>query len=164
MPLESAGSVLFAAPVSGGWPGTLRRVTSTVKMSKRRIYTYELAGGWTVFAGASDADNDFLSTELAAPDDWWFHADKIPGSHVILRAREGVEPSRDTLRQAAAVAAYHSKARNAGTIAVHSARARYVKKPRGSKPGTVSVSRGTILRVRPDISFARRISPGLEGT
>jgi predicted ribosome quality control (RQC) complex YloA/Tae2 family protein len=135
-----------------------------VKIPKRRIYAYELPGGWTVFAGASDADNDFLSTELAAPDDWWFHADKVAGSHVILRAREGVQPSRDTLRQAAAVAAYHSKARNAGTIAVHSARARDVKKPRGVKTGTVSVSRGSILRVRPDITFARRISPGIEGT
>ena len=126
----------------------------------RRIIFYELPGGWTVLAGSTDADNDYLSTSLAEPDDWWFHADKVPGSHVILRARGGEEPSRETLRQAAAVAAYHSKARNAGSVPVHCTQARYVKKSRGVKTGTVSVARGSVLKVRPDISFARRVVGG----
>jgi predicted ribosome quality control (RQC) complex YloA/Tae2 family protein len=125
--------------------------------AKPRIISYELPGGWTVFAGATDADNDYLSTELARPDDWWFHADKVPGSHVILRAKAAAEPSRDTLKQAAAVAAYHSKARKAGSVPVHCTRARYVSKPRGVKTGTVNVSRGSVLKVRPDISFATRL-------
>lgn len=126
--------------------------------AKRRIISYELPGGWTVFAGATDGDNDYLSTSLAQPDDWWFHVDKIPGSHVVLRAKDGEEPSRETLRQAAAVAAYHSKARHAGSVAVHCTQARYVKKPRAAKTGTVSVARGSVLKVRPDISFARRVA------
>jgi len=124
--------------------------------AKPRILSYELPGGWMVFAGASDADNDYLSTQVAEPNDWWFHADKVPGSHVILRARTDAEPSRDTLKQAAAVAAYHSKARNASMVAVHCSRARHVSKPRGVKTGTVNVSRGRVLKVRPDIGFAIR--------
>ena len=128
-----------------------------VSPSKHRFLVYQLPGGWTVLAGATDADNDYLSTELAEPHDWWFHADKLPGSHVILRARPDVEPSRETLKQAAAVAAYHSKARNAGTVPVHCTRARHVSKPRGAKSGTVHVARGTVLKVRPDISFATRV-------
>jgi predicted ribosome quality control (RQC) complex YloA/Tae2 family protein len=124
--------------------------------AKPRILTYELPGGWIVLAGASDADNDYLSTEIAEPDDWWFHADKVPGSHVILRARPDVEPKRETLKQTAALAAYHSKARKASSVAVHCSRARHVSKPRGVKTGTVNVSRGSILKVRPDISFAVR--------
>ena len=129
-------------------------------MTKRRIISYELPGGWTVFAGATDADNDYLSTSLARPDDWWFHADKVPGSHVILRAKDGEEPSRETIRQAAAVAAYHSKARNAGSVPVHCTQARYVRKPRGAKTGTVNVSRGRLVKVSPDISFATRLLVG----
>lgn len=128
-----------------------------VTPAKPRIFAYELPGGWKLFAGATDADNDYLSTRLAAPNDWWFHVDKVPGSHVILRAKDDEEPSRETLRQAAAVAAYHSKARNAGTVPVHCTRARYVTKPRGVKTGTVNVSRGSVLKVRPDISFATRV-------
>jgi predicted ribosome quality control (RQC) complex YloA/Tae2 family protein len=109
-----------------------------------------------VLVGASDADNDYLSIQVAEPQDWWFHADKVPGSHVILRAKPDQEPSPEILRQAAAVAAYHSKARNAGTIPVHCTRARYVTKPRGVKAGTVNVKHGKVLKVRPDISFAVR--------
>ena len=124
---------------------------------KPRIIAYELPGEWEVLVGSSDADNDYLSTELAEADDWWFHANEVPGSHVILRAKPDTEPSRDTLRQAAALAAYHSKARNVGLAQVHCTRARYVKKPRGVKTGTVQVSRGTVLKVRPDNSFAARI-------
>ena len=124
--------------------------------SKPRIIFYELPGGWTLLVGATDADNDYLSLELANPDDWWFHADKVPGSHVILRAKPEEEPGRETLRQAAAAAAYHSKARNAGTVPVHCTRARFVTKPRGAKAGTVNVKHGKVLRVRPDIRFATR--------
>jgi predicted ribosome quality control (RQC) complex YloA/Tae2 family protein len=125
--------------------------------SKPRIIFYELPGGWTLLVGGTDADNDYLSLELAEPNDWWFHADKLPGSHVVLRAKPEEEPSRDTLRHAAAVAAHHSKARNAGTVPVYCTRARYVTKPRGAKAGTVNVARGQTLKVRPDISFAIRL-------
>ena len=123
---------------------------------KSRIIYYQLPGDWTLLVGATDADNDYLSTDLAQPDDYWFHADGVPGSHVILRAKSTSEPSRETLRQAAAVALYHSKARKAGLAPVHCTRARYVKKPRGVKTGTVQVSRGTVVKARPDISFAVR--------
>jgi predicted ribosome quality control (RQC) complex YloA/Tae2 family protein len=124
---------------------------------KPRIIQYELPGGWTLLVGATAADNDVLSTAIAEPEDWWFHVEGVAGSHVILRAKPDEEPSRETLRQAAAVAAYHSKARNAGTVSVYYTRARYVRKPRGVQAGTVEVSRGTILKVKPDHSFAQRV-------
>jgi predicted ribosome quality control (RQC) complex YloA/Tae2 family protein len=127
---------------------------------KPRIIYYELPDGWTLLVGATDADNDYLSIKLAEPGDWWFHADKVPGSHVILRARADAEPSRETLKQAAAVAAYHSKARNAGVIPVHCTRARYVSKPRGAKAGTVNVAHGSVLKVRPDIRLVTRLRAG----
>ena len=132
-----------------------------MKQFKPRILQYELVGGWTLLVGGTDADNDYLSTQIAKSNDWWFHADGVPGSHVILRARADAEPGRDTLRQAAAVAAYHSKARNAGTTGVHCTRARYVKKPRGVKTGTVQVAQGSTLRVRPDVSGATRVATSI---
>jgi predicted ribosome quality control (RQC) complex YloA/Tae2 family protein len=123
-----------------------------------RVIEYLLPGGWLVLAGKTDADNDHLSTVLAMPDDWWFHADSVPGSHVILRARPEEEPDRAVLRQAAGIAAYHSKARAARTVRVYVTRARYVSKRRGDKTGTVEVARGKVLSVKPDISFATRMS------
>lgn len=114
-----------------------------------RAFTYALPGGWTVRAGRSDADNDRLSIKAAHPDDWWFHVRGMPGSHVILHGPPGAEADRDTLRAAAAIAAFHSKARTGGVVAVSCTRARHVTKPRGAKSGTVEIRKETVLKVRP---------------
>ncbi len=119
-----------------------------------RVLEYRLPGEWTVLVGRSDTDNDRLSIKLSRNDDWWFHVRGMPGSHVILRGPEGAEPDREMLERAAAIAAYHSKAREAGVVAVSCTRARYVTKPRGAKAGTVQISREKVLKVRPGIPAA----------
>lgn len=116
-----------------------------------RAWEYALPGGWTVLAGRTDADNERLSLEVARADDWWFHLRGAPGSHVILRARQGLEPDRDTLRAAAAIAAWHSKARHGGIQPVSCTRGRCVGKPRGAPTGTVEIRRETVLKVRPGL-------------
>ena len=108
-------------------------------------------GEWTVLVGLSDADNDRLSIKLAHQDDWWFHVRGMPGSHVILRAAPKLEPDRGTLERVAAIAAYHSKARSGGVVAVSCTRARYVTKPPGAKPGTVQIRKETVFKVRPEL-------------
>jgi predicted ribosome quality control (RQC) complex YloA/Tae2 family protein len=113
------------------------------------VYEYELPGGWKVLAGKTDEDNDLLSIRLAHPEDWWFHVRGMPGSHVLLRHRPDEEPDRETLKGAAAIAAYHSKAREGGMVSVSCTRAKYVTKPRGAKPGTVTIRRESLLKVRP---------------
>jgi len=110
---------------------------------------YRLAGGWLVLVGRTDDDNDRLSLRLARPDDWWFHVRGMPGSHVLLRARDDREADRATLEGAAAIAAWHSKARGGGRVAVSCTRARHVSKPRGAKPGTVEIRQERVLQVRP---------------
>lgn len=114
-----------------------------------QLYTYTLPEGWSILAGRTDADNDRLSLRIARPDDWWFHVRGMPGSHVILQVESGREPPKTVLRQAAAVAAYHSKARTGGVVAVSATRAKFVRKPKGAKPGSVQIRRENILKVRP---------------
>jgi predicted ribosome quality control (RQC) complex YloA/Tae2 family protein len=113
------------------------------------IVEYSLPGDWRVLAGRTDAANDYLSLKLARPADLWFHIRGMPGSHVILRVPSGEAPGRATQELAAAIAAYHSKARSAGTVAVSCTEARHVSKPRGAKPGTVTIRKETVLKVRP---------------
>ena len=115
----------------------------------RRVITYPLQEGWQVLVGRTDADNDFLSFRVARPEDWWFHVRGMPGSHVILQGPPGVEPDRATLTRAAAIAAYHSKAREAGVVAVSGTRARDVRKPRGAKAGTVQIRHEQVFKARP---------------
>ncbi|GAK54080.1 hypothetical protein U14_05357 [Candidatus Moduliflexus flocculans] len=120
-----------------------------------QVFEYILPGDWVVLAGKTDADNDRLSLKEAHPNDWWFHVRGMPGSHVILRAKEDDEPDKETLKKAAAIAAYHSKARNGGVVAVSCTRARFVSKPKGAKPGTVTIKKETVLQVRPAIEDFR---------
>ena len=134
---------------------TTRLVTMTTDAQhpdeQARLLHYTLPGGWKVLAGRTDADNDRLSLSIAGPNDWWFHIRGLPGSHVLLLARPGDDPDRATLKHAAAIAAYHSKARTAGLVPVSCTRARYVSKPRGAKPGTVEIRKEIILKVRPEV-------------
>jgi predicted ribosome quality control (RQC) complex YloA/Tae2 family protein len=114
-----------------------------------RLIEYTLPGYWKALVGRTDADNDELSLTVARPDDWWFHVRGVPGGHVVLQGPPGEEPDRDTLKCAAAIAAYHSKARKAGLVAVSCTRARYLTKPRDAKAGTVHIRKEVVLKVRP---------------
>ena len=114
-----------------------------------RIYEYVLPGGWNVLAGKTDEDNDILSTRMVQHGDWWFHVRGVEDSHVILKEKPDAEPTAETLKQAAAIAAYHSKARSGGVVPVVCTRGRYVTKPRNAKPGAVVIRREIIYKVRP---------------
>jgi predicted ribosome quality control (RQC) complex YloA/Tae2 family protein len=73
----------------------------------------------------------------------------MSGSHVILQGPPGADPDRETLQRAAAIAAYHSKARTAGVVAVSGTHVRDVSKPRGAKAGTVQIRNEQVFKVRP---------------
>ena len=128
-----------------------------------RLIEYELPGGWKVLAGRTDTDNEHLSLRVARPDDWWFHVRGMPGSHVILQGPAGEEPDREMLKRAAAIAAYHSKGREGGVVAVSCTRARYVTKPRGAKLGTVQIRKEVVLKVRPAAGSAAPDGDTAEG-
>ena len=119
--------------------------------SQVKVWEYELPGGYTVLAGRTDADNDRLSLKIARPNDWWFHVRGLPGSHVVLQVGKSAAPDKSVLEQAAAIAAWHSKARNGGITAVSYTLARNVRKPRGEKPGTVTIQKERVLKVRPGL-------------
>ena len=120
---------------------------------KIRHFSYELGNSWVAVAGREDWDNEQISLRLAAANDYWFHAKAVSGSHVILHNLEtpGCEAPKTVLEQAAAIALYYSKARNAGKAAVSCTLAKHVGKPKGSKVGTVSIRKEKTLKVRPEL-------------
>ncbi len=115
------------------------------------VTSYMLDEQWHVWAGKTARDNDRLSVKIARNDDWWFHVRGMPGSHVVLFVRDGVEPPRDVVERAAAIAAWHSKQRGGGTVSVTGTRGRFVSKPRGAKVGTVTIRKEVVFKVRPAI-------------
>jgi predicted ribosome quality control (RQC) complex YloA/Tae2 family protein len=108
-------------------------------------------GGFEVLVGKGDADNDALTFRVAEPHDFWLHVAGPAGSHVVVRNPErlGALP-RDVLEKAAALAAWHSKARGSrGKVEVHVCRVADVGKARGAPAGEVRLRRWESVRVYP---------------
>ena len=94
------------------------------------------SSGLEVLVGRNNLQNDELTLRTARRTDLWLHAQKIHGSHVILRC-EGTEPDEKSVYEAACLAAFYSEAGQAGHVAVDATLARFVKKPKGARPGMV---------------------------
>ena len=117
------------------------------RLEPRRITSAE---GWEVLIGRSNEGNDYLTHKLARPEDYWFHVHGAAGSHVVLRRGKGKdEPSKSTLEEVASWAAFQSQARTAGKVPVIYTRKKYVRKPRGGKPGLALCEREKTIMVRP---------------
>jgi predicted ribosome quality control (RQC) complex YloA/Tae2 family protein len=113
----------------------------------RRLRSKE---GWEVMIGRSNEGNDYLTLKIARGEDYWFHVHGAPGSHVVLRRGKGKnEPSKQTLAEVASWTAFYSQARNAGKVPVIYTLKKYVRKPRGVPPGTVTCEREKMIMVRP---------------
>ena len=125
-----------------------RKGDAKSRKAKPKPHTYTLPSGRTVLVGRNNKENDFLTFKKASSTDIWLHTKDIPGSHVILLT-EGGTPSEEDLRCAAQIAAYHSKARSSANVPVDYTKARYVKKPSGSKPGFVIFTHNRTLYVDP---------------
>ena len=74
------------------------------------------------------------------------HTKDIPGSHVIVVSEK---PDDATLKEAALLAAFYSKASASSGVPVDYTLKRYVKKPGGAKPGFVIYTHQRTLYVTP---------------
>ncbi len=113
---------------------------------------YRSSDGYTIWCGRNNKQNDKLTLKTARPDDIWFHTQGFPGSHVILEARG--TPMNDipdrTIEEAAMIAAYNSRARNAALVPVQYIEVRQVRKPAAAKPGMVIFDHYFVLYITPD--------------
>ncbi|MCR5507675.1 MAG: NFACT family protein [Lachnospiraceae bacterium] len=97
---------------------------------------YLSSDGFHIYVGKNNLQNDQLTFKFASNSDWWFHAKKIPGSHVLVKA-EGRELTDRTFEEAGALAAYYSKGHDQDKVEIDYVRKKEVKKPAGSRPGFV---------------------------
>jgi predicted ribosome quality control (RQC) complex YloA/Tae2 family protein len=112
--------------------------------------TFLTRSGCEILVGRNNKENDYLTFKIARPDDLWFHAQDVPGSHVLLKRKDKkTEPSSSEIREAAQVAAYYSKARRETKAAVIYTQAKYVRKPKKGKPGLALVEREKGIVVQP---------------
>ncbi len=105
--------------------------------------------GLDILVGRNNRQNDYLTQKMARPEDLWLHVKDIPGSHVIVKNPGGTETPKQSLQQAAEIAAYYSKARESSKVPVDYTLRKWVRKPKGAKPGTVIYENQRTIIVEP---------------
>lgn len=126
------------------------RTTAEPPLKKISGFRKIVFQGWEILVGSSASGNDYLTTKLARPDDLWLHAEGLPGSHVLIRNIKKEDVPVEVIAKAASLAAHYSKGRNALKVPVTYTQARHVKKPKGAKPGLVTLTERKTVVVRPD--------------
>lgn len=104
--------------------------------------------GFDMYVGRSSQQNAYVTFRVGRPDDMWLHARGVPGAHVIVRSGKQSVPEQ-TLREAAGLAAYFSRARAEKAVDVDVARRTHVRKVSGGPPGLVTCRVERTLRVEP---------------
>lgn len=127
-----------------------KKGTGRTKELKSKPFHYVSSDGFHIYVGKNNFQNDYLTFKLASGSDWWFHAKKIPGSHVLVKT-DGREPDDRTFEEAGALAAYYSKGRDQDKVEIDYVQKKEVKKPAGAKPGFVVYYTNYSLVARPSI-------------
>lgn len=100
-------------------------------------YHYISSDGYDIYVGKNNYQNEELTFKVATGNDWWFHAKGIPGSHVILKSDNEEELPDRAYEEAAALAAFYSKAKDADKVEVDYIQKKNIKKVAGAAPGFV---------------------------
>ncbi len=124
---------------------------------KSKPFHYISSDGYDIYVGKNNYQNDELTFKFATGNDWWFHAKKMPGSHVVVRTKDGTLPDR-TFEEAGSLAAFYSKGRTAPKVEIDYLQKKNVKKPAGAKPGFVVYYTNYSLMASPDITGIQEIS------
>ena len=120
---------------------------------------YISSDGYDLYVGKNNTQNDEITFHMADGRDIWFHANDMPGSHVILRSggRTMDEIPDRVFEEAASLAAYYSSGREQGKVEIDYLERRNVKKPSGAAPGFVVYYTNYSILARTDISALREV-------
>ncbi len=119
--------------------------------AKSKPFHYISSDGYHMYVGKNNFQNEELTFKVATGNDWWFHAKKMPGSHVIVKSNNEELPDR-TFEEAGRLAAYYSSGRTAPKVEIDYIQKKHVKKTPGGKPGFVIYHTNYSLTIEPDIS------------
>ena len=119
---------------------------------RRTAKVFRSSEGMQILVGKSSKDNDVLTLKVARSEDFWLHVAGYGGSHVVLRNPEKLPAApKQSLMEAAQLAAYFSQARNASKVEVHYTQKKFVSKPKGAKPGLVRLKEYKSISARPQL-------------
>src|SRR5437667_6154463 len=151
--LDRGEEVLASPPSLSPSAGGGTRVAGKRKSSKpqaKPFLRFISEAGDAILIGRNSRENEELTFGLARSHDLWLHASGAPGSHVVLRLEKGTELRKESLLDAATLALHYSNLRKSGQGEGLYAYRKHVRKPRGAKPGLVTVTQDKCLFIKLD--------------
>ena len=115
------------------------------------FHRYHTPSGFEVLIGRNNRQNDQLTFRVAGDYDLWFHAQEIPGSHVLLRLEPGAVPESVDFQFVANLAEYYSRGRQSDQVPVVYTQPKHVYKPKGAKPGIAIYKQERIIWGQPQL-------------
>ncbi|MCX7884834.1 MAG: NFACT family protein [Caloramator sp.] len=136
--------------------GYIKKKKNNIKQKKSQPHHFKSSDGFDIYVGKNNYQNDYLTMKFAVGSDIWMHVKNIPGSHVIIKSKNG-EVSDAALLEGALLAAFFSKAKNSSNVPVDYTEKKNVKKPSGAKPGMVIYYTNKTIYVTPNENKIKNI-------
>ncbi len=140
---------VLAARAMGRLPSPKVTRHKPAQAPKPPFRTFRTALG-DVLVGRGAARNEELTFRVAKPHHLWLHVRGTPGAHVVVPLKRDQSCASDLLVDAAHLAAHFSDARGERIVEVSYVARKFVRKPRGAPPGTVTMEREKVLSLRVD--------------
>ena len=122
---------------------------------KAQPLSFISSDGFTMYVGRNNYQNEEVTFRIGSGNDWWFHAKKMPGSHVIVKTG-GRELTDRAYEEAGSLAAYYSSGRKAPKVEIDYTQRKNLHKKNGGKPGFVTYHTNYSLMASPDISNLKK--------
>ena len=136
----------------------LRRDTTPKQQQKKNHPGLDYTvNGWYILVGRDANENDELLRHHVRGDDLWLHVRDFPGGYVFIKARKGKTVPLDILLDAANLAVYYSKARNAGKTDLYYTHVKYLRRAKNGPKGLVLPTQEKNLCIEPDKSRLARL-------
>lgn len=129
----------------------LKRITNrTEKEAEDSFKKYDeyLFMNFKIKVGKNAEGNDDIR-RLSKKDDLWFHAKDVAGSHAIISNKQQQNYPKELIEFVASIVLLKSKNVNASLAPVSYTALKYVRKPKGAKPGQVIVSKESTVLIGP---------------
>lgn len=110
--------------------------------------TYYDELGIMILVGKNNIQNNYITHKFAKKDYWWFHTKNLTGSHVVVCDVGELEET--TIRTAANLSAYYSKARSSSSVPVDYTRVKYLKKVPGKLGSYVTLTNQKTIYIDPE--------------
>ena len=117
------------------------------KKEEIKIQEYNI-GGYKILVGKNNSQNDYLTFTIGSREDLWFHAQKIHGSHVIIKTGGSEDVPEDIIFEAAKLAKENSKGANSSVVPVDYCKLKFVKRAQSKKLGMVNYTNFSTILVK----------------